>query len=517
MTCEKLHAELVKNSWHFKDLGTRINTQKYPRVNHPARTTPSCTKQALQSDSCSPAQMFPLAKNSKLPRPIKRSSGSNHTFPLDLGSHMGEGKHPTKPTCVIKALQTAALLPKFSLLKQSMAQLDHLFPKAQKPMLATTATSSSKVTSSVKPSVEHTSATQSTVLASAPLSSSLSSSVPIAKDISVGNLHSTFSQSDAQAASTPSLEQEELIMEDLSNLPNTKQEGSLVVEQPRAPPAPSLPPIPKKGAAALAQGGGPHHTGNHFKPGNDANSSVLMSRLATSHPAHSLTMDANSSSTSTCLAFEPSDVQPRVELPSSIPSQDLSSVPLSSQTSSTVHTCSQVETELSFSSETEASSSEDEDDGDEFPGFTPSHCRHLNHDLFYINAYKARWHDLHSLGSVARPPPLALEAADPAAIGAHLLEALQGAMEDEWYEYALDLHRCCIIEAQADRSQVGLLRRNCVRLHLLQQDPDKALNLCNQILSADSEDVIAIQLQAQARSMLAAPLAAPSSTTPRRD
>ena len=196
-----------------------------------------------------------------------------------------------------------------------------------------------------------------------------------------------------------------------------------------------------------------------------------------------------------------------------MPSQGLSSVPLSSQFSTTVHTCSQVEPELSFYSEREASSSED--DGDEFPNFTPSHCRHLNHDLFYINAYKARWHDLHSLGSVARPPPLVLETADPAAIDAHLLECLQGAMEDEWYEYALDLHRCCIIEAQADRSQVGLLRRNCVRLHLLQQDPDKALNLCNQILSVDSEDVFAIQLQAEAQRMLdCAPSAAPSSTTP---
>ena len=87
-------------------------------------------------------------------------------------------------------------------------------------------------------------------------------------------------------------------------------------------------------------------------------------------------------------------------------------------------------------------------------------------------------------------------------------------MEEEWYEYALDLHFCCINEAQANGSQVRLLRRNCVRLHLLQQNPEEALGLCNQILSADSDDVLAIQLQAEARRMLIAPSAATSSNTP---
>ena len=195
---------------------------------------------------------------------------------------MGEGKHPTKPTCVIKALRPAALLPKFSLLKQSMAQLDHLFPKAKKPMLVTTVPSSSKVTSSIKPSVEHTSATQSTMLASAPLSSILSSSVPIAEALSVGDLADTSShlspQGDVQAAGFPLLEKgeavakQELFLEDLSYT----TQGLLMSEQPRAPSASSLPPIPNLGAAALAQGGGPHHSGNHFKPLDDANSSVLI-------------------------------------------------------------------------------------------------------------------------------------------------------------------------------------------------------------------------------------------------
>ena len=87
-------------------------------------------------------------------------------------------------------------------------------------------------------------------------------------------------------------------------------------------------------------------------------------------------------------------------------------------------------------------------------------------------------------------------------------------MEAEKYEAALGLHSCCISEPGADQSQIALLQRNCVRLHLLQQNPEEALDLCKQILSGDSEDVYAIQLQAEARKMLAAPSAAPSSTTP---
>ena len=64
-------------------------------------------------------------------------------------------------------------------------------------------------------------------------------------------------------------------------------QGSLMAEQPRAPSAPSLPPIPIIGAAALAQGGRPHHSGNHFNLESDANSDVFMSGLATSTPASS--------------------------------------------------------------------------------------------------------------------------------------------------------------------------------------------------------------------------------------
>ena len=85
-------------------------------------------------------------------------------------------------------------------------------------------------------------------------------------------------------------------------------------------------------------------------------------------------------------------------------------------------------------------------------------------------------------------------------------------MEEEFYGYALDLHHCCISinEAKADRCQIALLQRNCVRLLLLKNDPEEALKLCNQILSADSEDVLAIQLEAETRKMLNAPSAVSS-------
>ena len=79
-------------------------------------------------------------------------------------------------------------------------------------------------------------------------------------------------------------------------------------------------------------------------------------------------------------------------------------------------------------------------------------------------------------------------------------------MEEEFYGYALDLHHCCISinEAKADRCQIALLQRNCVRLLLLKNDPEEALKLCNQILTMDSEDVHTIQLQAEARRKLTA-------------
>ena len=383
-------------------------------------------------------------------------------------------------------------------------------------MLCTTTFPSAKVNSSVKPSVEHSSATQCSVPASAQLSSALSATVPIADDLSVGDLADTSShlspQRDVQAAGITLLErgeavaQEELFLEDLSYT----TQGSLMAEQPRAPSASSLPPIPNLGAAALAQGGGPHHTGNHFKPVSKANSSVLMSRLAASYQGSSHEMNQTSSSTSTCPTVEPSDVQPWVKLPSMIPSQALSPVLFSSQLSSTVPTYRQDAAELYLSTETEACSTEAKEDGDEFPHFTPSHCRHLNQDLFYSSAYKAPRQALHSLGSVAQPPPLALETADPTAINPQLLVAIQKAMEEKLYEDALAFHACCLSEPRADQNQVALLRRNCARLHLLQQNPQEALSLCNQILSADSEDVLALQLEAETRRMLNAPSAVSS-------
>ena len=83
-------------------------------------------------------------------------------------------------------------------------------------------------------------------------------------------------------------------------------------------------------------------------------------------------------------------------------------------------------------------------------------------------------------------------------------------MEEKLYYDALAYHACCLSEPRADQNQVALLQRNCARLHLLQQNPQEALSLCNQILSADSEDVLAIQLEAETRRMLNAPSAVSS-------
>ena len=172
VTCKKLHAELVKNSRHSKDRVTSVNT------NHPARTKPSCTTQALKSDSCSPAQIFPHAKKSKLPRPIKRFSGSTHTSLLGCGSRMGEGKHPNKPTCVIKALRTSALLPRFSELKQTLASLENVFvPQQQATPNTHASTCSDAVPSVVALDVKLPSAVSSLLLSSAPLSTKSSSKV----------------------------------------------------------------------------------------------------------------------------------------------------------------------------------------------------------------------------------------------------------------------------------------------------------------------------------------------------
>merc|ERR1719209_375479 len=125
VTCQKLHAELVEVPRHSKDFATNVNTQTYQCTNHPERTNPSSVTQAQ-------TQKIPFGPKSRLPRPIKRSPGSTHTFqkklpgpiksspgsthtfPLSFGSPMGEGKHPNKPTCVIKASRTAAAFSRFS-------------------------------------------------------------------------------------------------------------------------------------------------------------------------------------------------------------------------------------------------------------------------------------------------------------------------------------------------------------------------------------------------------------------
>ena len=53
-------------------------------------------------------------------------------------------------------------------------------------------------------------------------------------------------------------------------------QGSLMVEQPRAPSASSPSPIPNEGAAALAQGGGPQHAGNDHLDVLDCPDSLLL-------------------------------------------------------------------------------------------------------------------------------------------------------------------------------------------------------------------------------------------------
>ena len=432
---------------------------------------------------------------------------------------MGEGKHPTKPTCVIKALRPAALLPKFSLLKQSMAQLDHLFPKAKKPMLVTTVPSSSKVTSSIKPSVEHTSATQSTMLASAPLSSILSSSVPIAEALSVGDLADTSSlfssQRDVKAAGIPLLEKgEAVVKEELSlvDLSYTTQ-GSLMAEQPRAPSASSLPPIPNLGAVALAQGGGPHLSGNHFIPVSHANSSALMSGLAASHPDPSLMTDAGPSYTlaSTCSDAEPSAVEPRVKLTSAMPSPVLSSVPLSTEFSSTVPITSNVsacEFNSSVAPGDPAEVAWFEDD------FTPSHYRHLNPSLSYGFLPHSV---LFSLGSWPPPPPahpsaptpLFFEALNKDALEPVLLDGARDVLQRQRWRTSLDLLHCCL-NACASRSPSELvpLQRSCARLHLFLQQPDEALGLLRaQAVHQDDPlkgplDPLTKQLWEEARTMI---------------
>ena len=536
-----LHNELVRKSQRPKDIVTEVKTRTDARSTHPPRTK-SC-------ELHSPAPDLPLVRKSKLPRPIKHSSGPILTSAVGCGSCLGEGKHPiTKPTCVIKAQRTASeaqavLVPEFSKLpkdlvtpvktqtgpcvkspkriesacimkahpseyisesspthisplKQTLTKLEPLFGHEQEPLLVTTAFSSAALHSSVQPSVEHSSATQCSVLASAQLSSVLSSTVPIAEALSVGDLadNSSHSQGGVQAAGLPLLQQgeavaqEELFLEDLSST----TQGSLMAEQPRAPSASSLPPIPNLGAAALAQGRGPHHSGNHFKTLDDANSSVLMSGMAASPPSPSLMTDADPSYTlaSTCSDAEPSVVEPHVKLPSTMPSPMLSSVPLSHEFSSKVPITSHV--------------SAGHPAQVVFEDWTNSHLRHLNIPNLSSEGEPALLADCYSLGSWhnAAPSPLLLEVPDVKTMqfDQEVLEAIYTAD----HAAALELFSSCLAfcASQVDRTETALLRRNCTRLHLLLQQPDDALRLCHQDWTVDPEDVRTERLHQAARMMI---------------
>ena len=171
VTCHQLQAELIKRSKRPRTKATKTQSVKQARINELGYPAPQ-------------------------PSTIKRSR-SFPTFPPGLEPLMGEGKHPIKPTCVIKTPRTAATSQILTLPKQSMAKPD---------------------------------------------------------------------EGDAAA-------KEEPILEASFNI----KQGSLMAEQPGAPSAPNPPPIPYIGAAALAQGGGPQPTGNHFEPDSVANSHILMS------------------------------------------------------------------------------------------------------------------------------------------------------------------------------------------------------------------------------------------------
>ena len=188
VTSEKLHTELVKKSKPPRDLVT-VKTQTCLRVKSPTRIKPSCIMKGQQSE------------------------------------HISDICSPTN----------------LSLLKQTLAKLEPLFAHEHQPLLVTTAFPSARVNSSVKPSVEHSSATHCSVTASAQLSFVPSSTVPTAEALSIG---------DVQAAGIPFLAEDddvadELFLEELSVLSYPTQ-GSLMVEQPRAPSAFSPSPHPSK-------------------------------------------------------------------------------------------------------------------------------------------------------------------------------------------------------------------------------------------------------------------------------
>ena len=274
VTCHQLQAELIKRSKRPRTKATKTQSVKQARINELGYPAPQ-------------------------PSTIKRSR-SFPTFPPGLEPLMGEGKHPIKPTCVIKTPRAAATSQILTLPKQSMAKLNEGGAAAK----------------------------------------------------------------------------EEPIREASFNI----KQGSLMAKQPGAPSAPSPPPIPNIGAAALAQGGGPQPTGNHFKPDSVANSPILMSGLAASSPAQSLATGAGYRNThaSTCTGTEPSGVNLYVKLPSTLPSLPLSSAPLSTKSSSNVHNTSHVSAgEFSVPKDPAQTAAWFDED------FTPSHLRHQNTPLSY--------------------------------------------------------------------------------------------------------------------------------------
>ena len=494
VTCDKLRHKLVKNSWHTKD-------SVYPRINHPARTESSCTTQALQSDSCPPAQFVPKVRKSKLPLPIKPSSRSTHTSPLNCGSPMGEGKHPIKPTCMIKASRMAAAPSRFSQLTTLDKELT-----LESPSDFYNITQGSPVGKQPGAPLAPNPPPIPTIGAAA-LAQGGGPQHAGNNHLHVVQCSDSFLLMSGHPLPTP-----ESLQSVQSSPRETLDTSSMTPPLLGRRSSGSTQPPPLDCGSPMGEGKHPNKPTCVIKASRTAAALSRFYQLKQTFaslenlfvPQQQALCVTSPSSASDVTSL----VEPHVQLSSASHSlvPVLASAQLSTELSSldptTAHDTTRDSAAVSIESQSEVFFDAD-------PNFTPSHCRHLNHDLFYSSAYKAPRQALHSLGSVAQPPPLSLETADPTAINPELLEAIPGAMEEEFYGYALDLHYCCISinEAKADRCQIALLQRNCVRLLLLKNDPEEALKLCNQILSADSEDVLAIQLEAETRRMLNAPSA----------
>jgi len=489
VTCDKLRHKLVKNSWHTKD-------SVYPRINHPARTESSCTTQALQSDSCPPAQFVPKVRKSKLPLPIKPSSRSTHTSPLNCGSPMGEGKHPIKPTCMIKASRMAAALSRFSELTTLDKELTLESPS------------------------DFYNITQGSPVGKQPGAPLAPNPPPIptigAAALAQGggpqhagnnHLHVVQCSDSLLLMSGHPLPTPESLQSVQSSPRETLDTSSMTPPLLGRRSSGSTQPPPLDCGSPMGEGKHPNKPTCVIKASRTAAAlskfSKLKQTMASLNQLFTLQQKTLRVTSSSSSAPVTSLVEPDVE-PSSTPLFPvLASAQLSTCLSPTVPSADD-------NSACDLATVSIEMWSDADPSCTPSHLRHLNHNLPYLSVYKAPRKALHSLGLAPQPPHLALEQADPTAINPQLLVAIQKAMEEKLYEDALAFHACCLSEPRADQNQVALLRRNCARLHLLQQNPQEALSLCNQILSADSEDVLAIQLEAETRRMLNAPSAVSS-------